>query len=1534
MAIFKSKHKKNEGSASNRADATGQSPPVGPGGFEPPLRDSGLKGSVGRSGIPIPSAGGGSGMYSSTGSNGYAPPIGGASIIPPPIGYSKPSHVGPPSSAQQAPQPGPQPSSSHTVLYPWSQRRVNLLPAQLLPPPSPADSPSVPLTPLLGPLSPLPFPRYGHSVNPVAAATPTGDLYIFGGLVQNSVRNDLYLVQANSSSNLASSAGKSNPYTPLNVGLIETRGEVPGPRVGHASVGVGNVLIVWGGDTKSRPEDKQDDGLYLLNLSTRDWTRVKTVGRAPEGRYGHAVAMVGSRFFVFGGQTDDGGFKNDLCWFDLQKLKQGQPSWSFIEYQPGQVVPPPRTGHTCVTFGDSLYIFGGTDGQYHYNDTWQFDLSTSTWTELACIGYIPVPREGHAATLVDDVMYVFGGRGVDGKDLDDLAAFKISNHRWFMFQNMGPAPTGRSGHAMATFQKKVLVIGGESYTSEKADDPSCVHVLDTTKIKYPPDSRPTPQSQATQQPASVPPAQPPSHPSPPTAYPSQLPTSPTAASTGIPVVKRKSSIPVASASGSNGPPPTADELRTRAASPTGSTKRDLKSSLGAAAGGAAAGGTAAAMLNGSNGPSTAPPQSAAAPQQNGRPTRPARPDDAEAFLAEHARSPTGSLRDREPRMRQASGGSATSGGPAASGASPSLGAGGMASLTGAFASPPSHPPHPSTPEQPASQANVPADAFYYRSPQQQQQSSSQVDEGAAREKDDKIAQLEKEKRWLVLEVQKAREHGFAAHDGGDGENEVLRDVGPGEETDNERRLKEALREMKRELATVKTSMAQQVAAVNDRFANSDRSRTAALQEASYYRAKLAALESGSPSDVAKLERDRTAELEKKLADAISARSALEAQVAKLEQDVSHHQTMRSSAEERHQAVLARANDAEQSHARVLGEFNGLQKQAHENDRSLADHIEKLAALQTTSRQLEGDNARLKEQVDTHESSIANWLATLEASEAALTAAQQRNDELSTLWDKATTELTQQQLRVAELEHQAEQLRIERDAALAKADDVERQHQSTRKAHDKVHALASGGLTQLLAAHRDGQAMRNVGSRNVDELPAAHADRLRAMEDQVASVQQLHFDAQSKHESLAAELAAAREREAGLTTQLSQLRMQLATVQAQHSHAMDDLGKQRSLVAQHESSARDISRARDAAEVKAGFLRSILADHGLAAPTADEIAARFPPMNGTESSEQLAQRVRELELEVESRQRQKQQLEERMREQEGEVSRLRDELDTSKGDVESEHKERADKTQEELVALQDRHKQLEATHLKAVQYVKGTEKMLRRMKEELTRYKERCEELESPQRQAELDGLRSQVHELRGLSESSSQETQELHQRLAALQAKYQQTVRQHEEQSHSKVSSLEAEVDKLHADLAKAQHDLEETLAVNASLNKELQSALKNPASPRIGSAAGFTGGSEDVARLHTELEQAQNKAEWLKRENASLEQRCRTAESKIAILLDHMEGVQSDHYEGSSNLDHDRSGEVDHHWQQDHLRQESSDAPSEYEAEQPQRRA
>lgn len=144
--------------------------------------------------------------------------------------------------AQQQQQPQQQQQQQRTA-FPWSQRRLNLPPPVTIPKPG-APPPTTP--------SPSPFPRYGHALP--ATATATGEVFLFGGLVREKVVNDLYLFSTRD----------------LSATLLQTAGEIPSPRVGHASALVGSVLIVWGGDTqtnrKAKPSDKQDDGLYLLNL--------------------------------------------------------------------------------------------------------------------------------------------------------------------------------------------------------------------------------------------------------------------------------------------------------------------------------------------------------------------------------------------------------------------------------------------------------------------------------------------------------------------------------------------------------------------------------------------------------------------------------------------------------------------------------------------------------------------------------------------------------------------------------------------------------------------------------------------------------------------------------------------------------------------------------------------------------------------------------------------------------------------------------------------------------------------------------------------------------------------------------------------------------------------------------------------------------------------------------------------------------------------------------------------------------------------
>lgn len=75
---------------------------------------------------------------------------------------------------------------------------------------------------------------------------------MMGGLIDGStVKGDLWMVE--------SSGGNLSCFP------IATVSEGPGPRVGHASLLVGNAFIVFGGDTKVDENDTLDDTLYLLN---------------------------------------------------------------------------------------------------------------------------------------------------------------------------------------------------------------------------------------------------------------------------------------------------------------------------------------------------------------------------------------------------------------------------------------------------------------------------------------------------------------------------------------------------------------------------------------------------------------------------------------------------------------------------------------------------------------------------------------------------------------------------------------------------------------------------------------------------------------------------------------------------------------------------------------------------------------------------------------------------------------------------------------------------------------------------------------------------------------------------------------------------------------------------------------------------------------------------------------------------------------------------------------------------------------------
>ena len=135
--------------------------------------------------------------------------------------YTNADHVRQGALQNPRPQGGPPQDSP----YPWSSRRLIFTAGN-------------------------PFPRYGAAINSVASKD--GIIYIMGGLVGGAtVKGDLWLAEMGNGS--------------LSCYPISTTGDGPGPRVGHASLLVGNAFIVFGGDTKLADNDDLDDTLYLLN---------------------------------------------------------------------------------------------------------------------------------------------------------------------------------------------------------------------------------------------------------------------------------------------------------------------------------------------------------------------------------------------------------------------------------------------------------------------------------------------------------------------------------------------------------------------------------------------------------------------------------------------------------------------------------------------------------------------------------------------------------------------------------------------------------------------------------------------------------------------------------------------------------------------------------------------------------------------------------------------------------------------------------------------------------------------------------------------------------------------------------------------------------------------------------------------------------------------------------------------------------------------------------------------------------------------
>lgn len=831
-----------------------------------------------------------------------------------------------------------------------------------------------------------------------------------------------------------------------------------------------------------------------------------------------------------------------------------------------------------------------------------------------------------------------------------------------MFTNMGPAPSGRSGHAMATWHNKVFVLGGESYTSTKHEWPNMINMLDTGKIKYPSDSKSQQANRKTSNSRM------------------HQPSSSQSQQTNNNLSSSANNKPVQNVA--------SDELR-RAVSPTGSDREPhLMRSIDRS------------MTNGIANGSPAGSNSSPAQEARRPPTDPRRamsPINEQPQAADATRS----LSPSNNRPAQAPNSFST-----------------MPNGSAAYSTPPTkHEPmmhgsgtttSPSNPQLNALRANARSPSpqlmrsidSHTQGQQQPAETFHSALSNSVPSQANAYAAPSQREKWMQAALADAVQQGYSLPI--DAQQQLA------EPLDGNKQLVSALLAMKREIANLRKTMAEEAREAEQQLAQVNKGKIAAVQEAAFYRAKIAALESNATNDLLKLERSRISELERKLNDTAGTKSALERQLEEVEGELNHHRDTAQAAAEREQAANQRAEAAETSYSRALTEYAELQRRAHVHEASTHEHSSKVAALQSQVEQLTLQNEQYAERLHEAEAEVEKHVLALDEVHVSLTTATSHSSEMESLWQKCRKELMEQQDKVAQLDAELQHTSTQLETSQSHVADLEKALHTTQEEAVSLRSLSTGHLQQLLDLSRTNT------TRNIGKSPE-NVETSRALQKELETHRTLADDAHMRSTNAQTELREAKAAHVALEKQVALLRSELAALRTRHASAVEASSRAQALVSQRDMDLREKARTIEAVEVKNGLLRTLLAENGL---SADEHGS--PRADGlTESSTSLSRKLAELEARLEQRNQAYQELQsmhedarqeaesaqQRLRRSEEQIDRLSREIQSlqlaSSNNVGSEDAAaRAVKAETDLTALQERHQQLEATHLKAVQYVKG------------------------------------------------------------------------------------------------------------------------------------------------------------------------------------------------------------------------------------------
>lgn len=682
--------------------------------------------------------------------------------------------------------------------------------------------------------------------------------------------------------------------------------------------------------------------------------------------------------------------------------------------------------------------------------------------------------------------------------------------------------------------------------------------------------------------------------------------------------------------------------------------------------------------------------------------------------------------------------------------------------------------------------------------------------------------------WYASELALARKAGYNSNPSN---NPVLDERTTDAFTDEDRPLIEAFLAMRAELAKMQATVDRQAAIASKRVAEVEHQRDAAISEAAYARAKLAAHGGSQRStpqphgssrggDEANLE--RLTEMSRRLALALASQSELKTKLEGMSIDLDQEKRARELAEETNEATRKRLAELEmQSNALELeslrAEVHQLQSQVREES-SLRSEAE--ANFQQTSL----DKEELSHKLDEASSRLRDHGGNLGSLREAVAASATKAALMERHLDEERERREGLERKLLQLRADHEERTSELESANRRLKDAEELAESHAREAESHKLAFISGLDRASSVDSDS-SMRSIADQ-----------RVVVLQTQVEKATKLAKANQAVADEMADKLRRAEERIAGLEAYQHQvsreglsLRRQLQTA-IKESQAMS--AENKDLKSQLESQQRDTS----ALAIQHGALKDLLGERGVhmsesrRSPLLDSPGSRF----GTPEQTRLRELEQQLQVSLKAHEETKVAFESREQE--------------------------ADRTYREKL------EQLENDYQSAVHYVKGTEKMLKRMKDELAKYKSQTAKLQS-----ELDSAQKSVEQSSSSTASANWESERstLQKSLSDLQA-----------QMTSSIANLDGQIASLRDELTATKTERDQSRSDREAAKQEL-----------IASA-----------------EKSRSELEQLKQENSHLETRALDAEQKVTMLLDQVEASvgsyrrQSQHLQGVNGVSRSHS--------------------------------